>query len=81
MRQLLNPRMRRALEALRYECDYEDHHKGGDQNYILRGALPPGTGDKTLGDLLQLGLIESGPYRWSSGTGYRITAAGRRAIA
>ena len=80
MRGALTPRMREALAALRYECDYEDHHKGGDQNYILRNALPVGIGDKTLVDLLQLGLIEEGPSRWRSDTGFRITSKGRDTI-
>jgi len=71
--------MIKALEALRYECDYEDHHKGGT-NYILRSHLPVGVGGKTLSDLLQAGLIETGPNQWHGGTGFRITAAGCNAI-
>lgn len=77
---MLTPRMRKALEAMRYECDYEDHHKGGDQNYILRSALPAGVGEKTLADLLRFGLIENGPSRWHRETGFRITAKGRASI-
>lgn len=77
----LNARMIKALEGLRYECDYQDHHKGGTDNYVLRSDLPPGVGEKTLSDLLHMGLIETGPNRWYGGTGYRITAAGRAAIA
>lgn len=79
MTHALKPRMRKALEALRYECDYEDYHKGGDQNYILRSALPPGVGEKSLADLLKLGLIETGSSRWRNETGFRITAKGRAA--
>ncbi len=77
----LTSRMRKTLEALRSECDYEDHHKGGVQNFILRRALPHGAaGPKTLADLMQLGMIEEGPSRWTAEIGYRITKYGRQVL-
>lgn len=76
----LTVRHRKALEGLRYECDYEDHQKGGDANFILRSALPVGVGEGTLDDLIRLGLIISGPNRWTNKRGFRITAAGRDVI-
>ena len=72
--------MRKALEVLRFECDYEDHHKGGSNNFIRRNVLAPGIGDKTVSRLIELGLVVEGPHRWSSDTGYRITEAGREAL-
>lgn len=80
MRRALTSRQRKALEALRSECDYEDHHKGGTDNYVHPGALPVGIGAKTLADLVALGLVETGSNRWIDGRGYRITTAGREAI-
>lgn len=76
----LGKRHMKALEALRYEVDYEDHHKGGTENYILRSGLPAGIGEETLADLVKAGLAVMGPYRWSDGTGYRITQSGRAAL-
>lgn len=76
----LSTRHRKALLGLRGECDYEDHHKGGDENFILRSALPVGVGEGTLDDLLRLGLIVSGPSRWRDEACFRITAAGREAL-
>lgn len=76
----LSARMIKALEGLRHECDYQDHHKGGTDNYVLRSDLPSGVGEKTLSYLLQMGLIETGPNRWHPQTGFRITDAGRAAI-
>ena len=77
MSYVLNTRMRKALWILREECDYEDHHKGGTNNFILRNQLSPGIGEKTISELLEMGLIETGPSRWFASTGFRITAAGR----
>lgn len=76
----LGKRHRIALEGLRYECDYEDHHKGGTENYILRSSLPIGVGNGTMADLVRWGLVSTGPSRWFDKTGYRITKAGREAI-
>ncbi len=76
----LGKRHRKALEGLCYECDYEDHHKGGTENFILRCKFPLGVGDGTISELLRWGLIEAGPNRWYDTTGYRITMDGRVAI-
>jgi hypothetical protein len=76
----LNLREQKALKALRFECDYEDSHKDGIENFISWGALGTGLGDKTRTDLLQRGFIVSGPIRWNDDTGYRITTAGREAL-
>ena len=76
----LTPRMHRALRKLRDECDYEDSRVGGTDNYVLANHLAPGVGNKTLSDLLALGLIESGTNRWHHITGYRITDRGRSAL-
>lgn len=70
MKAELTKRMIKALNALRYECDYEDGRVGGTNNFIMRGSLPPGIGEKTLGQLEDFGLISKGPYRWSGGVGY-----------
>lgn len=74
---MLGKRHRTALERLRYECDYEDHHKGGTENFILLPALGSGIGAKTVADLLEWGMIVEGPNRWFREMGYRITEAGR----
>lgn len=73
----LKQNMQKALTRLRYECDYEDQHKGGTNNFILLGAIAPGVGKKTLETLLRLGLIIEEPNRWHKKTGYRITDQGR----
>lgn len=70
-----------ALKKLTSECDYEDAHKGGTDNFILRCKLAPGIGDKTLSSLEKRGLIETGLNRWSNKMGYRITDTGRKALA
>ena len=72
----LKTRHWKALSALRSECEYEDSHKGGTENFILRGALPARTGEKTLQDLIAWGLVTSGPNRWHDDVGYRITEKG-----
>lgn len=76
----LTKKMRDALGKLREECDYEDSHNGGTENYIARNKLAPGIGDVTLSRLMELGLIKSGPNRWTGSIGYRITAPGRAAL-
>lgn len=76
----LSRRQLEALRRLRAECQYEDHHKGGTENFVLRGQLSSGIGEKTLADLKSMGLIEEGPVRWCAAKGYRITAAGLRTI-
>ena len=76
-RRTLTPRMLKALKILRYECDFEDHHKGGTNNFISRNELSPGIGEKTIAQLLELGLIETGPNRWRDEIGFRITGSGR----
>ena len=48
--------MRKALERLRFECDYEDSRVGIDENYILSNKLAPGIGDKTISELKKMGL-------------------------
>lgn len=80
MKNDLDTRMRKALGILRFECDYEDDHKGGSENFIRRNVLAPGIGDKTISRLLEKKLIIEGPHRWSKDTGYRITTAGREAL-
>lgn len=77
----LSQRHRKALDALRSECDFEDSRVGGTANFIRRNQLPPGTGPKAVADLLALGLIEEGACRWGDDTGYRITNAGRETLA
>lgn len=78
--ELLSKRMATALRILREECDYEDAHKGGTENYILSDRLSPGIGDRTLSGLIELGFIKVGPSRWCDETGYRITESGRKAF-
>ena len=80
MTDALNSREKKALKALRFECDYEDSHKDGIENFISWGALGTGLGDKTRTELLQRGFIVAGPIRWNDDTGYRITAVGRDAL-
>lgn len=75
-----NARERKALEKLRYECDYEDSRVGGAENYVLKNELSPGVGDKTLLDLQALGLLETGTNRWFNLIGYRITELGRETL-
>ena len=70
-----------ALEKLTFECDYEDAHKGGTDNFILRNKLAPGIGDKTISSLTERGFVITGPHRWSDRTGFRITDNGRKALA
>lgn len=70
----------KALDALCFECAYEDHHKGGTENFILRGNLPLGIGEKTLSDLVRLGLVITGLHRWHSEIGFRPADAGRREL-
>ncbi len=72
--------MRKALERLRFECEYEDSRVGGHENYVLPNKLAPGIGDKTISELEKLGLIETGTNRWFNCEGYRITEAGRRTL-
>ena len=76
----LNSRQSKALAALRFECDYEDHHKGGSENFISRSALPVGIGIETLESLVRLGLAIKGPNRWTGEEGYRITDIGRDSL-
>lgn len=76
----LNARERIALEKLRYECDYEDSRVGGAVTYVLKNALCPGVGEKTLLDLQAFGLIEAGTNRWFNVVGYRITDLGRKTL-
>lgn len=73
-------RLFKALDAIRYECEYEDALKGGVENFILKGALGAGIGDKTLQQLEDMSLITSGPSRWSDATGFRITDKGRETV-
>lgn len=77
---IVKPKMRKALEKLRYECDYENHKTGDTDNYILRGKLGAGIGEKTLSDLKLMGLLETGTNRWFKCEGYRITEAGRELL-
>ena len=79
-RAVLNKRMRKALERLRFECDYDKSQSGNEENFVLKNRLAPDIGDKTLSDLLELGLIETGINRWYNTTGYRITQRGRQAL-
>lgn len=72
--------MRKALNILREECDYEDHHKGGTDNFVLRNKLAPGIGDGTISKLLEAGLIIEGTNKWFDKPGFRITNAGRSSL-
>ena len=72
--------MRKALELLRFECDYEDSRVGDDENYILGNKLAPGIGVKTISELKKMGLIKTGMNRWFKREGYRITEAGHEAL-
>lgn len=76
----LTPQMIKGLNILSEECDYEDEHKGGTDNFILRSKLSPGVGDKSINLLLELGLIEQGMNKWFNKAGYRITSSGRAVI-
>jgi hypothetical protein len=76
----LSKRHYAALEALRFECDYEDGHNDGELIYVLRNQLPVGIGDKTLSDLEGWELIEAGTNKWFNSPGYRITDLGRRVL-
>lgn len=68
MTYILNKRERTALEALERETRFEN----GD--FIYKGKLPPGIGDKTLEKLVELGLAEKGPSkRYWGDIGYRTT--------
>jgi hypothetical protein len=57
----LIPRMLKALRRLEEETDYEDYHKSGSENDILKNKLAPGVGDKTISDLLSMGFTGSVP--------------------
>ena len=72
--------MRTALERLQYECNYEDARIGDDENYIPANKLAPGIDEKTITELIKLGLIETGTNRWFNCVGYRITQAGRKIL-
>jgi len=78
--QPLTKRMVTALRDLRFECDYEDEHKGGTDNFIRRGQLSADIGEKTLSDLVEMGLVTKGQNKWFGDIGYRITENGRKAL-
>ena len=68
MAYVLNKRERTALEALERETRFEN----GD--FIYKGKLSPGIGNKTLEKLVELGLAEKGPsQRYWGDIGYRTT--------
>ncbi|WP_243613404.1 hypothetical protein [Shimia aestuarii] len=69
-----------ALKILRFECDYEDCHKGEAESFIMREKLSPGIGDQTICKLEALGFIQAGTVTWLNEKGYRITASGREAL-
>lgn len=70
-------RFAKALEALRFECDYEDGRNNDEDNFVTKGALGVGIGYKTLSQLEEQGLLRTGQNRWHRAIGYRITAKGR----
>lgn len=68
MTYILNKRERTALE----ELDRETRFENGD--FIYKGKLSRGIGDKTLEKLVELGLAEKGPsQRYWGDIGYRTT--------
>ncbi len=68
MTYILNKRERTALEALERETRLEN----GD--FIYKGKLPSGIGNKTLETLVELGLAEKGrSQRYWGDIGYRTT--------
>lgn len=77
----MTKRHRESLEALRAECDYEDSRVGGDQNFIRWELLTYSQGAKTRAELIEAGFATAGQHRWSNAVGYRITEAGRAALA
>lgn len=76
----LNIRQQEALKILELECSYEDAHDEGEPVYIERSKLAPNIGDKTLADLVRLGLIETGINKYSGESGFRITETGLSAL-
>ncbi len=64
----------KALERLRSECSYSDHHKAPELRFIARGHLECGV--KTLGDLVSMGLATTGKCYLDDTLGYRITPQG-----
>ena len=77
----MTKRHRASLEALRAECDYEDSRVGGDQNFVRWELLTNSHGAKTRAKLIEAGFAAAGQHRWSDAVGYRITEAGRAALA
>lgn len=76
----LTPKMRRALQSLCYECNFEDGRQGGTRNFVSRGSLGKGVGKKTIASLQDQGLLEIGPRDLSGKIGYRITELGRATL-
>ncbi len=76
----INTRMRRALTALQTECNYEDSQQGGRDNFVAKNRFAMGVGVGTISALIDLGLVEIGPNRWTDEDGYRITESGRKAL-
>lgn len=65
----------KALNNLRFECDYEE------DNYITLGKFAVGIGSVTLESLQDQELIKKGTCKWHGKDGYRITELGRTALA
>ncbi|MEB8389171.1 hypothetical protein OO012_18235 [Rhodobacteraceae bacterium KMM 6894] len=76
----LNSRQQKALEILEFECSYEDAQDEGEPVYIERSKLARKIGDKTLADLVRLGLIDTGINKYSGNSGFRITETGLSAL-
>lgn len=76
----LTKRHRESLEALRYECDYEDRRVGDDRNFVLWEQLTKSHGVKTRAELVAADYAIEGRNRWFGKVGYRITEAGREAL-
>ena len=71
MSRILTSREKRALEIL-------SHDKN---EFLIKGQISGGVGQKTLDDLVTMGLIEKGPStRFRNVSGYRITDDGWRAL-
>lgn len=68
---ILNARERKALAHISF-----DHN-----DFIIKGKLPAGIGQKTLEGLVTLGLLEKGPsQRYYGQTGYKVTPDGWRCM-
>lgn len=77
---VLDARQRKALDALRYETDYEDGRNGSATTFIERSRMPVGCGEGTMRHLVDSGYAETGQNEATGKEGYRITEAGRAAM-